>query len=72
MKKTIISIIYWGVAPALPRAERPDNAYFVKAWEKKFLIALIDGQGHGKRAANAVGIITETLADNTLDSDDVV
>jgi phosphoserine phosphatase RsbX len=73
MKKATGSIIDWGVAtPAVTHITVPDDAYCVKAWKKKFLIALIDGQGHGKRAAEAVGIACATLTDKASDFDDVV
>ncbi|MCK9195737.1 MAG: SpoIIE family protein phosphatase [Syntrophales bacterium] len=73
MEETISPIIDWGVA-TLPLAgeERSGDACVVKAWGKKFLVAAIDGLGHGDQAAYAAGIATETLINHTSDSDDVV
>jgi hypothetical protein len=73
MKKKISSILDWGAAtPAVARVTGPDDAYCVKSSEKKFLIALIDGLGHGKRAADAARIACAALTSNASDSDDVV
>jgi serine phosphatase RsbU (regulator of sigma subunit) len=65
--------IEWGLAAlALAGEEQSGDAYAVKAWEKKILIAVIDGLGHGEKAADAARIAVETLINHVSDTDDVV
>ncbi|MDQ5985349.1 MAG: Phosphoserine phosphatase RsbX [Syntrophus sp. SKADARSKE-3] len=63
----------WSVA-ALPLAgqERSGDAYAVKAWDKKIMIAVVDGLGHGEQAANAALIAVDTLIKYAPEMDNVI
>jgi len=66
-------LIDWAVAAhALPGEERSGDTHVVKAWGNKFLLAVIDGLGHGEHAANAAQIAADTLISHASDSEDVV
>jgi phosphoserine phosphatase RsbX len=73
MEETIDPIIDWGVA-SLPLAgeERSGDAFAVKAWRGKSLVAAIDGLGHGEQAATAAGMAVETLMSHASASSDIV
>ena len=68
MEKTLSPFIDWGVsAHSLAGEKWSGDAYAVKAWENKFLVAAIDGLGHGQYAAEAAGIAAETLINHAAD-----
>lgn len=58
------AIIDWGIAcQALDGAEWSGDAYVIKAFKNKVLVAAIDGLGHGKQAADAACAAVATLMD---------
>jgi phosphoserine phosphatase RsbX len=71
MEEMTTPIIDWGVAyQSLDGAEFSGDAYVVKEYKSKVLVAAIDGLGHGKEAAEASNIAVATLSDHL--SEDIV
>jgi len=61
----INTVTDWGVAyQSLDSAKWSGDAYVVRAFENKVMVAAIDGLGHGKEAADAAGIAVATLTDH--------
>jgi len=65
MEEIISPIIDWGVASqSLHGAQWSGDAYVVKAFKNKVLVAAIDGLGHGKHAEDAAGVAVTTLVNH--------
>jgi len=61
----ISPVIDWGVADqSLAGADCSGDAYVVKAFGSKVLVAAIDGLGHGREAAEAADVAVATLTGN--------